>query len=145
MHLYGGAAMGTQVHGVAGGARQAPPAWGDAAEPNGRSPVGAPRALVGAMFTSAKELRHLAEQELGELFVPVEVLAESDLSAVFALRSDGAGRIVVHAERGRHWYPFRVTYVEADGARTPSPDDAEGSTRSRLPNHGSPRPAIDWL
>src|SRR3954468_8880864 len=98
MQLYGGAAMETQVRGVAGQAQRSPSGWENGAEPNGRPAVGAPRALVGTMFTNAKELRHLAEQELGELFVPVEVLAESDHSAVFALRSDGAGRIVVHAE-----------------------------------------------
>ena len=35
------------------------------------------RELVGSTFSSAKELRHLAEREMGELFVPVELLAES--------------------------------------------------------------------
>lgn len=133
--------MGTQVHGMAGEAQRSPPAWENGAEENGRAAAGAPRALVGAMFTSAKELRHLAEQELGELFVPVEVLAESDHSAVYALRSDAAGRIVVHAERGRHWYPFRVTYVEADG-----PAASTGQVSSRPPHPNGPgRPSIDWL
>ncbi|HKP73889.1 MAG TPA: hypothetical protein VJT67_00030 [Longimicrobiaceae bacterium] len=136
--------MGTQVHGVAGEA----PAWANEGGSNGRSTAGAPRALVGAMFTSAKELRHLAEQELGELFVPVEVLAESDHSAVYALRSDSAGRILVHAERGRHWYPFRVTYVEADlGGKAIAADEPDAAPAPRiLPHpHGAPRPSIDWL
>ena len=141
--------MGTQVHGVAGEAQQDPPGWANGEGSNGRSHAGAPRALVGAMFTSSKELRHLAEQELGELFVPVEVLAESDHSAVFALRSDAVGRIVVHAERGRHWYPFRVTYVEADGNAEAAPrDETEAApvSRARMPEqHGAPRPSIDWL
>jgi len=132
---------------VAGEAQQTPPAWANEGGSNGRSPTGAPPALVGSMFTRAKELRHLAEQELGELFVPVEVLAESDHSAVFALRSDGAGRILVHAERGRHWYPFRVTYVEADlGGKAVAEPEADPAPRSRPPHpHGAPRPSIDWL
>jgi hypothetical protein len=68
--------------------------------------------LVGAVFTGAKELRHLAEQLYGEEFVPVRTLAESGHLGVFAL--DGpAGRVMVHAERERHWHPFRVTRVEA--------------------------------
>jgi hypothetical protein len=70
--------------------------------------------LVGAVFTSAKELRHLAEQLYAEEFVPVRTLAESGHFGVFAL--DGpAGRVMVHAERERHWHPFRITRLEAGG------------------------------
>jgi hypothetical protein len=71
-----------------------------------------PQDLVGAVFTGAKELRHLAEQLYGEEFVPVRTLAESGHFGVFAL--DGpAGRVMVHAERERHWHPFRIIRVEA--------------------------------
>lgn len=73
----------------------------------------APQELVGAMFSTPKELRHLAERQFGELFVPVEVLAESSHSAVIALSPDSHGPVVVYAERARHWYPYRVTRVEA--------------------------------
>lgn len=68
--------------------------------------------LVGAVFTAAKELRHLAEQLFIEEFVPVRTLAESAHFGVFALDAP-AGRVMVHAERERHWHPFRITRVEA--------------------------------
>jgi hypothetical protein len=70
-----------------------------------------PQELVGAMFSTPKELRHLAEQQFGELFVPTEVLADSPHSAVIALSPESLGPLVVHAERARHWYPYRVTRV----------------------------------
>ncbi len=73
-----------------------------------------PQELVGAMFTTPKELRHIVEQQFGELFVPTEVVAESARSAVISIRPDGVGPLLVHAERERHWYPFRVTRVEAE-------------------------------
>ena len=104
--------------------------------------------LVGAMFTTPKELRHLAERELGELFVPVEVLAESAHTAVYTLHPGSLAPLLVHAERARHWYPFRVTRVEA--ARIPSRGDGDGAAgaepdeRPRAP-HPPARPAIDWL
>jgi hypothetical protein len=103
-------AIGTAAEAFAGdeprfGARMAPAA----ADAQG---------LVGAMFTTPKDLRHLAEQHFDELFVPVEVLADSGHAAVLVLRTDGAGPLVVHAERERHWYPFRVTRVE------PAPETA---------------------
>jgi len=68
--------------------------------------------LVGAVFTAAKELRHLAEQLFIEEFIPVRTLAESAHFGVFALDAPG-GRVMVHAERERHWHPFRITRVEA--------------------------------
>lgn len=83
-----------------------------------------PQELVGAMFSTPKELRHLAEQQFGELFVPTEVLADSPHSAVIALSPESLGPLVVHAERARHWYPYRVTRVDAargDG-RSPRTD-----------------------
>ena len=106
--------------------------------------------LIGAMFTTPKELRHLAERELGELFVPVEVLAESAHTAVYTLHPGSLAPLLVHAERARHWYPFRVTRVEAartplrttgDGGGAADRADAEGP---RVP-HPPARPAIDWL
>ena len=104
--------------------------------------------LVGAMFTTPKELRHLAERELGELFVPVEVLAESAHTAVYTLHPGSLAPLLVHAERARHWYPFRVTRVEAvrianRGSGNGSAGDAEGE-RPRVP-HPPARPAVDWL
>jgi len=104
--------------------------------------------LVGAMFTTPKELRHLAERELGELFVPVEVLAESAHTAVYTLHPGSLAPLLVYAERARHWYPFRVTRVEAvrianRGGGNGSAGDAEGE-RPRVP-HPPARPAVDWL
>jgi hypothetical protein len=72
--------------------------------------------LVGAMFTTPKELRHLAEQSLGQLFVPIEVVSSDDRTADIVLRPDGMGEIHVHAERERHWYPYQVTRVDAVAA-----------------------------
>lgn len=87
----------------------------DAAEWSGDGGRAAPQELVGAMFTTPKDLRHLAEQQFGEEFVPTRVLAESAHFAVFSLDSDARGAVIVHAERDRHWYPFRITRVEAAG------------------------------
>lgn len=81
----------------------------------------APQELVGAMFTTPKDLRHLAEQQFGEDFVPTRVLAESAHFGVFSLDAGGMGQVVVHAERERHWYPFRVTRVESSGGDGRSP------------------------
>ena len=74
--------------------------------------VATPQELVGEMFTTPKELRHLAERHFGELFVPTEVLAESPHAAVISLNPPGFGALVIHAERARHWYPYRITRVE---------------------------------
>lgn len=101
--------------------------------------------LVGATFTSPKDLRHLAEQLFGEDFVPTQVLAESAHFAVFALSAGEQGRVVVHAERARHWFPFRVTRVEAEQEDGP-PAEADVEPR-RVPPVYFPadRPKIDWL
>lgn len=112
------------------------------------------RELVGAVFTSPKELRHIAERELGELFVPVEVLAESAHTAVFSLHPGSLAPLLVHAERERHWYPFRVTRVEAARGRgrgtgesaTEQAGSAPPAERPRaVHTPGATRPAIDWL
>lgn len=95
------------------------------------------RELVGTTFANAKELRHLAEREMGELFVPVELLAESEHCAVFTLHPGTLAPLLVHAERARHWYPFRITRVE--------PARVHVSARPRLPQHGPERPTVDWL
>jgi hypothetical protein len=68
--------------------------------------------LVGALFTTPKDLRHQAEQELGQLFVPTEVLYKSPSRLIASLRVQGVGLLVVHAERQRHWQPFHITRVE---------------------------------
>ncbi|HEV7587601.1 MAG TPA: hypothetical protein VGO40_05675 [Longimicrobium sp.] len=104
--------------------------------------------LVGAMFTTPKELRHLAERELGELFVPVEVLAESAHTAVYTLHPGSLAPLLVHAERARHWFPFRVTRVEAVRiANRGSGDGATADASGERPAAPRPpaRPAIDWL
>ena len=103
--------MGTEVRRPAGAIQWThaapsvePGADGAAADPAPRDasaePAGTPlRELVGAMFTTPKELRHLAERELGELFVPVEVLAESAHTAVYTLHPGSLAPLLVHAER----------------------------------------------
>ncbi|HEU0301767.1 MAG TPA: hypothetical protein VFR37_20100 [Longimicrobium sp.] len=68
--------------------------------------------LLGVMFTTAKELRHAAEQVLEQEFIPTELLAEDERFADLVLRPAGSGEIRVRAERERHWYPFRVTRVD---------------------------------
>lgn len=101
--------------------------------------------LVGAMFSTAKELRHLAEQEYGELFVPVEVLVETSNSAVLRLRPEATGPIVVHAERRRHWHPYRVSRVErARNEGRPVADSSEEPAPPRTYRQPG-RPRIDWL
>ena len=80
---------------------------------------GAPRAegalaeaLLGIVFTTPKDLRHAAEQVLGQEFVPTEVVSEDETTADLVLRPDGMPEIHVHAERERHWYPYEITRVE---------------------------------
>jgi hypothetical protein len=68
--------------------------------------------LVGAVFVNATELRHLAEREFAQLFVPLEVVEEHRRGGTFALQVRGLGRVVVHAEREREWHPFHITRVE---------------------------------
>lgn len=68
--------------------------------------------LIGELFTTPKELRHLAEQKLGQLFIPTELRSESERSADLVLRPDGMGEILVHARRERHWHPFQITRVD---------------------------------
>lgn len=71
--------------------------------------------LVGELFSTPKELRHLAEQWFGELFVPTQVLCGGAHATTIALRPAGQSPLRVHAVRERHWYPFRITRVEALG------------------------------
>jgi hypothetical protein len=68
--------------------------------------------LVGMLFTTPKDLRHQAEMEFGQLFVPTEVLFTSQLGTILRLRVEGIGPLLVHAERERHWQPFHITRVE---------------------------------
>ena len=97
------------------------------------------RELVGVTFSSAKELRHLAEREMGELFVPVELLAESEHCAVFTLHPGSLAPLLVHAERARHWMPFRITRVEPVRVHM-------SAARPRLPHlNGAPKAPVDWL
>jgi hypothetical protein len=68
--------------------------------------------LLGTVFTTAKDLRHSAEQVLGQEFVPTEVVCEDETTADLVLRPEGMPEIHVHAERERHWYPYEITRVE---------------------------------
>ena len=68
--------------------------------------------LLGIVFTTPKDLRHSAEQVLGQEFVPTEVVCEDDTTADLVLRPAGMPEIHVHAERERHWYPYQITRVE---------------------------------
>ena len=74
--------------------------------------AGQAEGLLGAIFTTPKELRHLAEQSLGQLFVPTEMTREDGRSADLVLRPAGRGVIHVHAERERERSPFHVTRVD---------------------------------
>jgi hypothetical protein len=135
-------------------------------ESNGRTPAEQPRRerqgeapegageLVGATFSSPAELRHIAERELGVLFVPAEMLSEHHGGATFVLRPRAVGPIVVHAERAQPWHPFRITHVEGARAgrgpteRRPRPARAlAAADQPRLPRGfgGVARPRIDWL
>ena len=69
-------------------------------------------ALTGLLFSTPKDLRHQAEEILGQLFVPIEVLNAGEDSADIVLRPAGLGDILVHAERERHWYPYQITRVD---------------------------------
>ena len=76
------------------------------------SDLGAAEELLGLVFSTPKDLRHSAEQVLGQEFVPTEVVSEGENSADLRLRPAGMGEIIVHAERERHWYPYEVTRVD---------------------------------
>jgi len=77
--------------------------------------------LIGEMFNTPKDLRHRAEAWFGELFVPTEVTETGEHSVTVILSPPGTGRIVVHAERERHWYPYRITGVETSDEPHRSP------------------------
>ena len=68
--------------------------------------------LLGIVFTTPKDLRHSAEQVLGQEFVPTEVVSEDERTADLVLRPAGMPEIHVHAERERKWYPYEITRVE---------------------------------
>jgi hypothetical protein len=88
--------------------------------------------LVGALFTTPKHLRHLAEQEFGQLFVPTELLMEGTRHAMLALTLTGVGRVVVHAERPGKRTPFVVTRVDLPrdaGSRTLAAASLAGGDR----------------
>jgi len=88
--------------------------------------------LIGAVFVNAVELRHLAEQEFGALFVPTVAVSTSERHATFALQVAGIGRLTVHAQRQREWHPFHITRVERPRtARTWVPSVSWSSSRPR--------------
>lgn len=68
--------------------------------------------LLGTVFNTPKDLRHSAEQVLGQEFVPTEVVCEDETTADLVLRPAGMPEIHVHAERERHWYPYEITRVD---------------------------------
>lgn len=67
--------------------------------------------LMGRSFSTAKELRHLAER-CGFSFVPVEVVNVGETQAHMLLRPKGLGEVHLHADRIQHWHPFRIYAVE---------------------------------
>lgn len=77
--------------------------------------LGQAEELLGTVFTTPKELRHLAEQSLGQDFIRTEVVHEDEHEADLVLRPAGMGEIHVHAERERDWYPFHITRVDTVG------------------------------
>jgi hypothetical protein len=86
--------------------------------------------LIGAVFVNATELRHLAEREFGQLFVPVELLSDQVHGGVFALQVRGVGRLVVHADREREWHPYHITRLErprADRSWVPATGRSAGA------------------
>lgn len=83
------------------------------AEAHTANDLGPAEELLGLVFSTPKDLRHSAEQVLGQEFVPTEVVNEDETSADLRLRPAGMSEIHVHAERERHWYPFEVTHVDA--------------------------------
>jgi hypothetical protein len=70
------------------------------------------RDLLGRYFSTAKELRHLAES-CGFSFVPVEVVEPGEREIQLVLRPQGLGDVLVHAARSQHWHPFYIQSVEA--------------------------------
>ena len=75
--------------------------------------LGPAEELLGLVFSTPKDLRHSAEQVLGQEFVPTEVVSAGETAADLRLRPNGMGEIHVHAERERHWYPYEVTRVDS--------------------------------
>jgi hypothetical protein len=67
--------------------------------------------LLGACFSTAKELRHLAER-CGFQFVPVEVVRAEERQVHMLLHPAGLGEVHVHAHRSQHWHPFYLRSVE---------------------------------
>ncbi|CAA9347891.1 MAG: hypothetical protein AVDCRST_MAG68-4053 [uncultured Gemmatimonadetes bacterium] len=70
-----------------------------------------PSDLIGVTFTAVKGLRHLAEEQFGQLFVRTEVLSRGTRRMVVELRLDAHGILVIHAERARPSNPFCITRV----------------------------------
>ena len=77
--------------------------------------LGTAEELLGTIFTTPKSLRHIAEQTLGQQFVPTELVHEDEHVADLVLRPEGMGAIHVRAERERDRYPFRITRVDTVG------------------------------
>ncbi len=67
--------------------------------------------LMGCSFSTAKELRHLAER-CGFSFVPVEVVQVGEERVHLVLNPDGLGEVHVHADRAQSWHPFYIRTVE---------------------------------
>ncbi len=67
--------------------------------------------LAGCYFSTAKELRHLAERA-GFPFVAVDVVSPGELEIHMLLRPQGIGEVHVRAEREQHWHPFYIRSVE---------------------------------
>jgi hypothetical protein len=67
--------------------------------------------LAGRCFTTAKELRHIAEGA-GFNFVPIEVVHAGEREAHMVLHPSGVGEVHVRATRAQGWHPFYIHTVE---------------------------------
>ena len=66
-------------------------------------------------FTTAKQLRHLAEGA-GFDFVPIDVVYMGEHEAEFLLKPDAYPAVRVRARREQPWHPFHVTEVRREAA-----------------------------
>jgi hypothetical protein len=66
-------------------------------------------------FTTAKQLRHLAEGA-GFDFVPIDIVYMREHEAEFLLRPEAYPPVRVRARREQRWHPFHVTEVRREAA-----------------------------
>jgi hypothetical protein len=102
--------------------------------------------LTGAMFTTLKELSHLAEQQYGQLFVPTEVLSKSTLRMVVRAAPGGAGARGAARRARAPLAAYRVTRLEPRGdARDRASPSESPPSRARRREHGKRHRASDEI